>query len=168
MSTNLDNVRLTASIFTLESILLLTMPWCQNLYGGFSVCSITSSFLYWGYTSVLSVAGGTFSARRLLLPQGGQCSGEFVTPLWTCVLQGGVHGIDGFLPGNVSAVYLRDFGVGAYLIVADALFLIILPVAGGHGGGVISTKAADIHIDGATTCTGYVARVNKNSSVAEP
>ena len=99
-----------------------------------------------------------FPPDGLLLPQGRQCSVKFVTPLWACVLQGGVHGIDGFLPGNVSAVYLRDFGVGAYLIVADALFLIILPVAGGHGGGVISTKAADIHIDGATTCTGYVAR----------
>ena len=134
MSTNLDNVRLTASIFTLESILLLTMPWCQNLYGGFSVCSITSSFLYWGYTSVLSVAGGTFSARNsLLLPQGRQCSFKFVTPLWACVLQGGVHGINGFLPGNASAVHLRGFG--DFVIVADTLFMIVLPIAGGHGGG---------------------------------
>ena len=64
-------------------------------------------------------------------------------------------GINGFLPGNVSAVHLRGFG--AFLIVADTLFMIVLPIAGGHGGIVISQKAADMYIASATTCTGYVA-----------
>ena len=159
MSTNLDNVRLTASIFTLESILLLTMPWCQNLYGGFSVCSSTSSFFYWGYTSVNVRCGRNISARNgLLLPQGRQCSFKFVTPLWACVLQGGVHGINGILPGNASAVHLRGFGDDVFFIVDDALFMIVLPIAGGHGGVVISQKAADMYFAGATTRTGYVAR----------
>ena len=44
------------------------------------------------------------------------------------------------------------------LIAAEALFLIVLPVAGGHGGVVISKQAADMHIAGAATLTIYVAR----------
>ena len=36
--------------------------------------------------------------------------------------------------------------------------MIVLPIAGGHGGVVISQKAADMHIASATTRTGYVAR----------
>ena len=36
--------------------------------------------------------------------------------------------------------------------------MIVLPIAGGQVGVVISQKAADMHIAGATTCTGYVAR----------
>ena len=53
-----------------------------NQYGGFSVCSITSSFFYWGYTSVNVCCGRNFSARNgLQLPQGRQCSVKFVTPL---------------------------------------------------------------------------------------
>ena len=43
-------------------------------------------------------------------------------------------------------------------IVADALFLIVLPIAGGHGGVVISQKAADTYFASVTTRTGYVAR----------
>ena len=43
-------------------------------------------------------------------------------------------------------------------IVADALFMIVLPIAGGHGGIVISQKADDMYFAGATTRTGYVAR----------
>ena len=43
-------------------------------------------------------------------------------------------------------------------IVADALFMIVFPIAGGHGGVVISQKAADMYIASATTCTCYVAR----------
>ena len=64
-------------------------------------------------------------------------------------LQGGVHGITGILPGNVSAVHLRD--IGASPIVADTLFMIVLPIAGGHGNVVISQKAADMYIASATT-----------------
>ena len=114
-------------------------------------------FFYWGYTSVNVCCGRNFSARNgLQLPQGRQCSVKFVTPLWACGLQGGVHGINGFLPGNVSAVHLRGFG--DFVIVADTLSMIVLPIAGGHGGVVISQKAADMHIASATTRTGYVAR----------
>ena len=36
--------------------------------------------------------------------------------------------------------------------------MIVLPIAGSHGGVVISQKAADMHIASATTRTGYVAR----------
>ena len=36
--------------------------------------------------------------------------------------------------------------------------MIVLPIAGGHGGVVISQKAADMYIASATTRTGYVAR----------
>ena len=54
------------------------------------------------------------------------------------------------------AVHLRDFG--ALPIVADTLFMIVLPIAGGHGNVVISKKAADMYIATATTRTGYVAR----------
>ena len=36
--------------------------------------------------------------------------------------------------------------------------MIVLPIAGGHGGVVSSQKAADMHIASATTRTGYVAR----------
>ena len=36
----------------------------KPIYGGFSVCSITSSFLYWDYTSVHVRCGRNFSARR--------------------------------------------------------------------------------------------------------
>jgi hypothetical protein len=36
--------------------------------------------------------------------------------------------------------------------------MIVLPLAGGHGGIVISQKAADMYIASATTRTGYVAR----------
>ena len=43
------------------------------------------------------------------------------------------------------------------LIAADTLFLIVLPVAGGHDGVVISKQAADMHIAGAATLTIYVA-----------
>ena len=93
----------------------------------------------------------------LLLPQGRQCSVKFVTPHRACVLQSGVHVINGILPGDGRAVHLRSFGGGAMLIAAEALFLIVLPVAGGHGGVVISQQAADMHIAGAATLTIYVA-----------
>ena len=43
-------------------------------------------------------------------------------------------------------------------IVADALFMIVLPIAGSHGGVVISQKAADMYFASATTRTSYVAR----------
>ena len=36
--------------------------------------------------------------------------------------------------------------------------MIVLPIAGGHGGVVISQKTADMYIASATTRTGYVAR----------
>ena len=58
----------------------------------------------------------------------------------------------------VSAVHLRGFGDDAFLIVADALFLIILPIAGDRGGIFISKQAADMHIASAATLTIYVAR----------
>ena len=44
------------------------------------------------------------------------------------------------------------------VFISHALFMIVLPIAGGHGGVVISQKAADMYIAGATTRTGYVAR----------
>ena len=36
--------------------------------------------------------------------------------------------------------------------------MVVLPIAGGHGGVVISQKAADMYFASATSCTGYVAR----------
>ena len=51
------------------------------------------------------------------------------------------------------------FGVGAYLIVADALFpYYSSQLAGGHGGGVISTKPPIYTLTVLLPVTGYVAR----------
>jgi len=44
------------------------------------------------------------------------------------------------------------------LIAVEALFLIVLPVAGGHDGVVISKQAADMYIASVATLTIYVAR----------
>ena len=53
----------------------------SNLYGGFSVCSITSSFFIGVILRFFPLRAELFPPDGLLLPQGRQCSVKFVTPL---------------------------------------------------------------------------------------
>ena len=54
------------------------------------------------------------------------------------------------------------------LIAVEALFLIVLPVAGGHDGVVISKQAADMYIASVATLTIYVARGIAGKEVLPP
>ena len=64
MSTNLDNVRLTASIFTLESILLLTMLDAKTNMVDSPCVPSRPPFFIGIILQLMFVAGGTFPARR--------------------------------------------------------------------------------------------------------
>lgn len=116
--------------------------------GGYSLISLFNNRRYNCYTSVIFRFGRNRNpARRFTIFQGRQFSSEFVLPAFTA--QGGVHGGDGRLPGDVRAVHLRG---SAVVIVGEAA-----PVAGGQGSvKVLSRYAA--YMDGAASGTTDVTR----------
>lgn len=108
--------------------------------------------LYFGY---LPLRAELFPPDGLLFLQGGKCSGEFVTPLRACALQGGVHLCNGIPP--ITVRHLLGPAGGACLFVADACVGIASPVAGGHGSASVDSRYA-AYIDGAASRTAHAAR----------